>query len=383
MRINDNKVIKLPNNLFYMDSQRRNSRFEFFYSIFMLIFGIGIIICFLVALGFLIYIFNFVFLFYCWPILIGLWVGIFRRSDKGYEIELAGKDASKIDRIIGTICQKTGQRRPHKVVLTEGSGVAVTGFFKKKIIIGMVALKFMNEKELLAILSHEYGHFANKDTLMGYITYRIQHFIEVQKEINRQSLGFDLSIVFHLPTWIFFWIFSKYYYLITLWYSRRIEFRADSFASSLVGEKEFANTLVKYCIISDIFEEVVPRYVIHFLNENKQIINLYEFIKPIYSNEKTIDLTFNNVLSEKSNWLSTHPSISERMESLGIVEIEVQIDKNLKNLIDDQEKYEKEGSEVMTQKVAYWVALATASREVETKNEEKSMWANFMEVRDK
>jgi Zn-dependent protease with chaperone function len=340
----------------------------------MLIFGIGIIICFIFVVGLLIYIFNFVFLLYCWPILIGLWIGIFKKSDKGYEIELKGKEEKRIHQIVDPICQRTGQRRPHKIVLTEGSEVAVTGFFRKKIIIGMVALKLMSEKELQTILSHEYGHFANKDTVLGYVTYRIQNFIEVQKEINRQSLGFDLSIIFHLPTWLFFWLFSKYYSLISLWYSRRIEFRADSFACNLVGKQDYANTLVKYCIISELFEEIVPKYIIHYLNENKQIINLYEFIKPIYSEDKNINLALHSILSAKSSWSSTHPSISERMEALGIREVDVSIEKNFKSLLEDQEKYEKESSLVMTQKLAYWVALINSAQTIQKNEEENSLW---------
>ena len=99
----------------------KGSKFEFFYSLFMLIFGIGIILCFIIAIGVLIYIYNIVFLIYCWPILIGLWIGIFRSSNKGYEKELKGEDGKKVNHIIETICEKTKQKKPHKIVITEGS----------------------------------------------------------------------------------------------------------------------------------------------------------------------------------------------------------------------------------------------------------------------
>jgi len=329
----------------------------------MVTFGFGVILCFIIAIAFIIYTTGLVFLFYGWPILIGIWIGLFRRNKDGYETQLSEKEGEKIYRIIDTICKKTGQKKPHKIVITEGSGVAVSGFFRKKVIIGMVAIKFMDEEDLFTILAHEYGHFANKDTVFGYLTYRIQNFIEIQKEINRQNMVSYLFFIY-IPTWFFFWLFSKYFSLISLWYSRRVEFRADNFASNLVGQQKFANTLIKYCIISDIFEDVVPRYVLHFLQQDKQIVNLYEFIKPIYS-EKTIKQGFNLVLSAESSWWSTHPSISERMEMLGINKVDIQIDNKLKPLLVNQLSYEKEASTITTHKMAYWmnlVALAQAQQ---------------------
>tara|TARA_Y100000031_G_C8237191_1_gene393860 strand:- start:1242 stop:1721 length:480 start_codon:yes stop_codon:yes gene_type:complete len=153
----------------------------------MLIFGFGMIVCFLIAIGLIIYIYNFMFIVFCWPILVGIWLGIFRKSDKGYEMKLKQKDAKKLTGIINKIIKKTGQKKPHKIILSEGSEIAVSGLFREKIIIGLATLQMLNEKDLLAIIAHEYGHFAKKDTIMGYFTYRIQNFIELQKEINRQK----------------------------------------------------------------------------------------------------------------------------------------------------------------------------------------------------
>jgi Zn-dependent protease with chaperone function len=330
----------------------------------MLIFGFGLIIVTLGAFGLAIYIFSFAFLFYCWPILIGIFVGLFKSYKDVYETELDEKSGAKIHRIVENICKRTGQRRPHKIVIKEGSELAVSGFLKKKIIIGMVSLKFMNEYELETILAHEYGHFANKDTVLGYLTYRIQHFIEVQKEISRQNMGLNIFIVFYFPTWLLFWLFSKYYSLISLWYSRRVEFRADAFAADLVGKQRYADTLVKYCIVSDIFEDVVPKYVLHYLNQGRAIVNLYDYIKPIYT-EKNIKLAINNILSHKSSWQSTHPSISERLEMVGVKKVDLDINMNTKPLLANQEFYERESSRSTTDKIAYWVALSSQEQNKE------------------
>lgn len=338
-----------------------NSKFEFTYSLFILLFGFGILACFIIAIVFMVYIFNITFLIFFWPILVGIWIGVFRKQQTGYETELKENDRKKLNSIIETICKRTGQKKPHQIIITEGTGVAVTGFFTKKIIIGMVALKFMNEEDILAILAHEYGHFANKDTLLGYLTYRIQNFIEIQKEINRQNIGASYTLIVYLPTWLFFYVLSKYYSLISLWYSRRVEFRADDFASGLVGEQKFVDALVKYCIVTDIFDEVVPQYVTHYLKQGKRIVNLYEYIKPVYS-EENMRRALHTVLSAKSSWWSTHPSISERLEMLNIKKVNLSFDSELKPILENQESYETQASEIMTQKMAYWLRLVALSQ---------------------
>jgi hypothetical protein len=350
----------------------KTNGFEFIYSFLMLIMGFGILACFLALVAWLVHTFTIFVILLFLPIFAGIWSSIFKSNQESYEKKLKKKDGKRIMNIIKTICKHTGQKKPDKIIISEGSEVAVTGFFKKKVIIGMVALKFLNDKDLFAILSHEYGHFANKDTILGYLIYRIQHFIESQKEacyvgVRSWSISYVylIQLAVYIPTYLFFWLFSRYFLLISLWYGRRVEFRADSFASKLVGEQNFANTLVKYCIIADIFEMLVPKYILHYLEQEKLIINIYDFIKPIYSKE-TIYYGFKTVLSNTSSWWSTHPSISERLEMLNIGKVDVDFDSNLKDILKNQEKYEEEASYIMTYKMDYWSRLmALAQQEAE------------------
>lgn len=352
-----------------MKVNNKTDTFELIYSFFMLVFGIVVILCFIVVIAYLVILFNFMFLLFCWPILAGIWMGIFKKSDKGYEIELNSNDAKKLNKIIEKVTAKTGLPKPYKIILSEGSEVAVTGLFRKKLIIGLATLQLLNENDLLAIIAHEYGHFAKKDTVLGYFTYRIQLFFELQREINKQNLAFSYSIIIYLPTWLFFLFLSKYYALISLWYSRRVEYRADRFATDLVGEKEFADALVKYCVISEIFENVIPQHIIHFLQQDKQLVNIYDYMNPIYT-EENVKKSFKGVLSQKSSWWSTHPSISERLEALNVKSVDVNINTNLKDFFDNQKKYEEEASEVMSHKMAYWAHLVSAQQYVEPEDEE-------------
>jgi len=338
---------------------KKKGTFEFFYSFFMLLFGFGMILSFIVFVIGMIILINFTFIYATIALIIilfGIFKGIFTKRDEGYEIELKAKDSKKLDNVIEKITKKTGLKKPHKIILVEDSMIAVSGLYRKKLIIGLATLQFLSEDELMAIIAHEYGHFLKKDTILGYLNYRIMNFIEIQKQINKENLGPDFGIIIHLPTWIFFWLFSRYYSLISLWYSRRVEFRADNIASEIVGERNFANALVKYCVISEIFEDIVPKSVLHYLEEGKGIVNLYDFIKPIYTKDN-IEKSFEFCLSPKSSWWSTHPSISERLEALEIESVNLKITSKGINLIGNQEDYEKEASNIMTQKYAYWKQL--------------------------
>ena len=87
---------------------------------------------------------------------------------------------------------------------------------------------------------------------------------------------------------------------------------------------------------------------------------MYDFIKPIYVKEN-IEKSFESCLSPKSNWWSTHPSISERLEALGIESVNIDLSLKEKDLIENQEEYEKQASIVMTQKWAYWKQLVELS----------------------
>lgn len=335
-----------------------SGKFELVYSAFMLLFGFSMILIFLMIVGFLLVTFTFAFLLFCWPVLVGIYLA-FKSDKQGYRLELKPKDAQKLHRIIDQVAQKTGLSRPHKIILSEKSDIAVTGLMKKELILGLGTLRLLDEKDLTAIIVHEYGHFARKDTILGYFVYRIQRFIELQREINKQNIRIGYSIIFYLPTWLMFFLLSKYYALITLWYDRRIEYRADRFAADLVGEQTFANALVKYCIISNIFETVVPSHILHFLKQKKQMTNVYKYMKPIY-NKKNIQKSGEQVLTAKSNWWTTHPSISERLEILNVKKVKLDINTDLPEIFNDQEKYEKDASNLLTMKMAYIAALMKA-----------------------
>ncbi|MEM4239810.1 MAG: M48 family metallopeptidase [Candidatus Woesearchaeota archaeon] len=336
-----------------------NSVFELVYSLFMLAFGMGMIFVFLAVMAFFLFVFGYLFLLFFFPIFLGIFIGLFHQRKDSFKTVISEKDSKKLARIIDRIAKKTGLKKPHKIVITEGTDVAVTGFFTKTLIIGLVALKFMDENDLFAIFAHEYGHFAHKDTIFGYLIYRIQNFLEIQREINAQNIGLSFTILIYLPTWIVFYLLSRYYAVIGLWYRRRVEHRADAFAARITGRKEFANSLVKYAVVADIFDNIVPQHIAHHLQKGRRIINIYDYVRPLYC-QKIIDVGVDKVLSQKSSWWHTHPSISERLEFLGVDSVEIGVRENPSPMLSNQAKYEKDASLLWAHKIACWMQYVAA-----------------------
>ncbi|MCD4759779.1 M48 family metallopeptidase [archaeon] len=346
-----------------MEQRKQGKVFENIYTFFMFLFGFGIILAIFAILATVIYIDAFL-LIYMIPLVIGVFNGVFKSSEKGPEVEPDKKSKEKLLRLTEELNEQLGIKKTLKIILTAGSEVGVSGLFRKKIVIGLVALKFLNEKELLAILAHEYGHFTNRDTIFGYLSYRIQHFFEVQRQVNRSALGPNFFIVFTLPTWIFFELVSRYYALISLWRSRNAEYNADAYAADFVGKQSYADTLTKYYIVADIFETTVPEYVLHYLEQDKIITNLYETIRPFFTEEKNIDFVVQRALHDKSGRWSTHPSLSERLEHLGIKKVEVSFTK-VKDFLVNQKKYEENASKAITHSYVYWKQLVAMAEQEE------------------
>jgi Zn-dependent protease with chaperone function len=336
---------------------RKISLFEIIFSLFLLIFGVTTICSLIIFFIYFIYASGFFLLIFLWPIAVGLAIGIFKSNIKPFEIEINERDNPKLKEVIDDLIQKTGMKRPTKIVLKENSQVAVTGFFRKKIIIGMVSLKFLEKEELVCILAHEYGHFAHRDTLIGYFIWRIEYFFDVQEKFNKSSLNFDLMAIIYCPTFCFFWLLNNFFKLTSLWYSRRIELRADSFAARIVGKQEYANAFMKYVSMSEIFERVVPQHIIRYLREGLVIKNIYAYLTPVYT-EENIRTALEISLSRKSGFFDSHPSESERLENIRISEINLIFKNNLSNLLHNQEKLEEKESELFTQKMTNIIPLS-------------------------
>jgi Zn-dependent protease with chaperone function len=330
--------------------------FELIMSIFLMLFGFVTIASLILFFVYIHIVAGFMILLFTWPIWIGIFYGLFRKADKEYEEIININKHPKLNSIINELVEKTGIKRPYKVVLREGSEVSVVGLNRKKLTIGLVALKYLSRKELKAIIAHEYGHFAHKDTVMGYAIWRIELFLAIQTDTFASNIGVNFLALFVIPTFIVLWILTHFFRLTSLWYSRQVEFRADAFASNIVGKQEFANALTKYVVVSWLFDVIAEQEIANYLSQDLQLKNIYEYMSSVYI-EENVKKASDNELKQKSKFMDTHPSTSERLEKLGVESVSIEVNKHYPYYLENQTKYEEDASKLYTDTVHMNVVL--------------------------
>jgi len=319
------------------------------------IFGIVIFIGLIVGMV-LVTSYYWIFGFVLIPLLGAIWHCIKSKS-QSYDDEIKIDRHSRIGKIITELSHHSKIKKPDHLYISEGSEIAVFGFRKKKMVIGLASLRFMNDEEIKAILAHEYGHYLNNDTIWGFLTARIQYFLEVIEHVSKESIDGIYSALVYIPTYAIFFLLNRYYHLVSMWHSRKKEYDADQFAASIVGEKTFAKALVKYSIVADLFGTYAPAYVKELLKEDQQFVNIYNFLGDVYE-EKDIPKIYHNIMKEKSSFKDSHPSISERMEVLNIKNLPLSFKFHKDHLFSEQEKMEEKASNRLTTNIAYWEAVA-------------------------
>jgi len=78
----------------------------------------------------------------------------FLRGPKGQKVKQ--EDHPKLFKVISRVAEKVGLKKPKQVLLTHDTGIAVTGVFKKTMIIGVAALNAISVDELESIIAHEF-----------------------------------------------------------------------------------------------------------------------------------------------------------------------------------------------------------------------------------
>ncbi len=207
------------------------------------------------------------------------------------------------------IAEKGGQTIPEEVYLLMDANAAVTQIKKNRrvMFIGFPLLHTLTISEFRAIISHEFGHFHSGDTKVGPMIYKTRQIIE------RTIQNAD-SLVYYPFLW-----YGKLYLRITQAISRRQELAADKLAVEISGKKPFVDGLTKivqlsppltyylnYQFLPVIEEGYIPSFsegFVKILNHPIAKENMNTFLK-------------NELVNEKKSPYDSHPSLSDRIESV-------------------------------------------------------------------
>jgi Zn-dependent protease with chaperone function len=207
--------------------------------------------------------------------------------------------------------------------VTPGTEVAVTerGEFWKKIrgqgqrclILGLAALRGMEQGQFKAILAHEYGHFSNRDSAGGNLARQVQasiHHMAYRLAVSGQARWYN-------PAWLFVNIFSRIFLRITLGASRLQEILADRYAVIAFGVQNLVNGL-RYLVHQDlVFAAQVGSEIQEARSQNRALSNLYSLPQiQVEEQLKSLEEKEREILNRSTSPYDSHPAIRDRFELL-------------------------------------------------------------------
>ncbi|QCI26781.1 protease HtpX [Buchnera aphidicola (Thelaxes californica)] len=170
-------------------------------------------------------------------------------------------------------------------------------------------LKNMKKNEIQAVLAHEMSHIKSGDMvtmtlLQGIVNTFVIFFsrcaaqfisqlftknTEQNENLTTNFLGLSYNTIYHTVSIILELTLGILASIITLWYSRRREFFADSGAAQIVGKEKMIDALLR---LQNNYESTVNNSIIAFCINGKKKKNNF------------------------TKWFATHPSLSQRIREL-------------------------------------------------------------------
>ena len=235
--------------------------------------------------------------------------------------------------------------------------------FNKQLLIGIASLRYITDKDFEAILYHEIGHFAAKDTKIGSF---LGVYFETLEKQYRSSVNFwnysphyAIAII-GLPSLAMTWLLMHLFSFLFAPYSKFREYKADEFAVSHSSPKQFSNALVHYSSYTYAHEVIMPQIIVQLLSENKKLNNVYATMTN-YWNEENAKASMNAVLSEKEQFRDSHPSLHNRLKNVGIDKIGSNEGKTLKTMFNEFERFEEQLSDNYTIRIGINAGLLDRS----------------------
>jgi Zn-dependent protease with chaperone function len=162
-------------------------------------------------------------------------------------------------------------------VFLDGGWLGCLFPYKKNLEIGLGLLNVLNNKELEAVLAHEFGHFSQQSMALNGPLYSINQFVAymrraivVKKRGTFESQYYILSYLFILLLEIFFRRLRRSYRRL----SDELEFDADSIARQYVGTEALVSALYKVTFAASTFDDTCRRAVLLTVSD-RRLDNLY------------------------------------------------------------------------------------------------------------
>lgn len=228
------------------------------------------------------------------------------------------KDYPKLDALLRDAASAIGTRPVDVIYLVPGTelGVmeertlwqAVRGARSERVLVlGVALFDNMKQRELRAILAHEYGHFRNADT-GGVLAIEVRRsLLELLKGIARSGYA-----LFN-PAWWMLRLFTNLFFSISTGASRLQEMLADRWAIRAFGSEAFA-TAYRHTVARHVEFKLEVSQIIKEVTEHAwSLPNLYAYELETKPPASFVAAEIEKEINRAPGKWDTHPSSSQRL----------------------------------------------------------------------
>lgn len=275
-----------------------------------------------------------------------------RQTMRSHSILLLPDDCPQLYQMVYRICQHIGASPPNQIVLEYSANFYVTEFkimnFKhmmknRTLSISAPLLLILTPEEFIAVVTHEMAHFSGKDTLYGKLFYPVYRGVEsslgsyvATLQVVANYLGSLGVVTFALiAPFLLLYLFYFSFKFMKSGIDRQRELRADRIAATLVGPEVMGRALIKVGIGANVWAKDYAEWVKHIAARETNSGALGNFIShmpktreemyAVLTNGKNPVQKFDARDEYKSRPFDSHPTIHQRMSTLGLSQWDSQL----------------------------------------------------------
>lgn len=156
--------------------------------------------------------------------------------------EISGGSQPRLHALVADVARRAGHPMPHAVYLVKGASAFATarprwhGIRREPVVgIGLPLFALLSERELAAVVAHEFGHHVGGDVKLGPWQHRT--FVAISAALERLE---GSNVFLHLP----FYAYGQMFLRLTGAASRQQELQADALAARTVGATALGGALI-------------------------------------------------------------------------------------------------------------------------------------------
>jgi Zn-dependent protease with chaperone function len=252
-----------------------------------------------------------------------IWTALTMKVDPPMGLPLNRQEFPELAQLVDRLAREVGVENLKRILLVPEFNASVVqiprygavGFADNYLTIGLPLLQSISSNQLIAILSHEFGHLSSNHSKFDAWIYRlsIAYSKLLENNTSQDSSGwiFKVFLNWYVP------VLNAYSFVLR----RRNEYVADNFAVKIAGASSTADALILIDVYALNLNEQFWSMVYHSVHEQAEppadvFARLGNFVKEDIEIGKAQEL-LERCLLETTNYADTHPCLRDRLQAIG------------------------------------------------------------------